>query len=129
MSPAFEIALLNAQIHIRAVLLLLLLSNAAVGLSGGIVHRLMVAGRHIRDGDQRDERHDKWQQNEEPRDIGVAVFAQGAENPRPKDDPQGFDEKHYGGVRAAALHVADAQRVGISDILQHYHDESEYGDD
>lgn len=128
MSPAFEIALLNAQIHIRAVLLLLL-SNAAVGLSGGIVHRLMTAGCHICYGDQRDECHDKWQQNEEPRDIGVAVFAQGAQNPRPKDDPQGFDEKHYGGVRAAALHVADAQRVGISDILQHYHDESEYGDD
>ena len=128
MSPAFEIALLNAQIHIRAVLLLLL-SNAAVGLSGGIVHRLMTAGRHIRDGDQRDERHDKWQQNEEPRDIGVAVFAQGAENPRPKDNPQSFHEKRYGGIRAAAFHAADAQLVGISDILQHYHDESEYGDD
>jgi hypothetical protein len=87
MSPALEIALLDAQIRIRAVLLLLLLHNTVVGLSGGIVHRLMAAGCHIRDGNQRDERDNKWQQNEEPRDIGVAVFAQGAENPRPKDDP------------------------------------------
>ena len=77
MSPALEISLLNTQVHIRAVLLLLL-SNAAVGLSGGIVHRLMAAGRHIRDGNQRDECDNKWQQNEKPRDIGVAVFAQGA---------------------------------------------------
>jgi hypothetical protein len=128
MSPALKIALLNAQIHIRAVLLLLL-SNAAIGLSGGIMHRLMAAGCHIRDGDQRDECHNERQQNEEPRDIGVAVFAQGAENPRPKDNPQGFDEKHYGGICAAAFHAANAQLVGISDILQHYHDEPEYGDD
>ena len=92
MRPALEITLLNAQIHIRAVLQLLL-SNTAVGLSGGIVHCLMAAGRHICDGDQRDEHNDKWQQNEEPRDIGVAVFAQGAENPRPKDDPQGVNKK------------------------------------
>ena len=77
MRSALEIALLNAQVHVCAVLLLLL-SNGAVGLSGGIVHRLMAAGRHIRDGNQRDECHNKWQQNEEPRDIRVAVFAQGA---------------------------------------------------